>query len=88
MVDYLTYRSWKTWHPGGVRPGESAEWSRFGVYVPMERYDKQLLLLNRCGNKIGLQNRGLEASVPMLNVLPIEARRRYSGYKVLYIQTA
>lgn len=53
----------------------------------MVRNDKQALLLDQCHNKIIFPDEGLDASVPMLDALPIEARRRYSGDEVLRTPT-
>lgn len=59
----------------------------FGAYAPMVRHDKYPLLLYPCGNELGLQDEGYEGSVPMLDILHVEQRRRYLGDEVLHTDT-
>lgn len=52
----------------------------------MVRDDKQGLLLDPCNNKISFPDGGLAGTVPMFDVLLIEARSCYSGDEVLRTQ--
>lgn len=87
MLDYLTDRSRKAWHQGCLGPCKSAEWPRLGAYAPVVRDDKKPVLPNPSSNKISLLDEVLAANAPMLDVLPIEARRCYSGDEVLRTPT-
>lgn len=79
VVDYLTERSQKAWRRGGLNPRESADWPRFGTYASMVWDDKQPVPLDLDGDKIGLPEEGLAASVPLLDILPAAMGTTYAG---------
>lgn len=81
VMDYLTDKSQKEWRRGWLSSHESAKLPIFGAHAPIIKDDKQLLVLDPCCNRISLDER-LAVSVPMLDVLLTDERRRYSWKEV------